>query len=88
VDQNKGTCVGDNGNNPSDAKASNNQQCPTSGTDGWGTLFQIEGDSCPNGGFGLHNVHWNGYLNGGAANGSQWFLNNGSPNGCLYNFGG
>jgi hypothetical protein len=87
VDENKGTCVGDNNNSSSDAKAGNTDTCPTSGTAGWGTIFQYVSSSCPNNGGGFYNNHWAGYAWGSSPNGSQWFLNNSSGGPCLYDFG-
>lgn len=81
-----GTCVGDNGNNPSDAKAADNLRCPSIGNAGWGTIYHYV-NPCQGGGGNLYNTHWAGYLDGGVANGTQWYLNNQGSQKCLFPFG-
>jgi hypothetical protein len=68
-----GLYIGDNNNNPGDAKASE------IGYNGWGTYYTKDTSSCLAGSFALKNRHWGGYLGGASFNGSRWYLNNFSP---------
>ena len=91
-DVNTGACLGDNNNSSSDAKVGDGDSCPSGGTAGWGTRFNfVTLSGCPSWqgteGGGFYNLHWSGYMQGGAANGSQWYLNNGSSGlFCMYPF--
>lgn len=85
-DPNTGQCVGDYQNNSGDAKASDYENCPSSGVAGWGTVFSYYSTGCPNASGVLYNHHWNGDLSANAANGSQFYLNVGSNPYCLKQF--
>jgi len=89
-DPNTGDCVGDYLNNSGDAKASDLDSCPSSGTAGWGTVYDYNTtgvNGCQRGSGLLYNRHWAGYASGAAANGSQWYLNNVSGNAfCVEQF--
>lgn len=85
VNGQNGECVGDYGNNPSDARVGNNLRCPSQGNAGWGTVFTFPISGCPGDGAKLRNNRWGGYMMGAVANGSQWYLNN-SSSVCLDSF--
>jgi hypothetical protein len=81
-----GTCVGDgDGGSPSDARAVMNDTCNGSNGYGgsYGTLFNLE-YGCPDGGWAYENVHWNGLLGAGTADGSAFYLNTSGV--CLNQF--
>lgn len=70
-----GLCVGDYGNSKTSALAGDSDSCPSSGTAGWGTVFQLTYTGGPHSEFVLYNTHWSALLGGGVPNGSDWYLN-------------
>lgn len=70
-----GLLVGDYNNDSGSAKAG----LDFSGS--WGTAFTAYNDSttCPNGGTAFKNNHWGGWLEATDSDGSQFYLNTGTP---------
>ena len=73
------SCVGDNGNSSSAARAGGGLDCnstQTGGGGGWGTRFQrVPSALCPAGFYVYWSYHWQAYLGFGNSNGSPVFLN-------------
>ena len=78
-------CIGDNNNDPNNARAAL-IACPganggsTSG-DGWGTHLTEDHTNCATGYVGYYDTHWRGWLGpvAGYGNGSAFYLNKQSP---------
>jgi hypothetical protein len=81
-------CIGDANNDPNDARTAMGA-CPSgSNSGGWGTNFYLDLSDCGSGAEAFQNKHFNGYMSpSGFSNGSQYYLNAGSPF-CFYTYTG
>jgi hypothetical protein len=84
-DVSPGGCLGDYGNNQSDARVGDNDVCPSASSNpGWGTRFQQVTSGCPSGYALYKNIHWTGlYLGFQDSNGSQAYLDTYGGRSCL-----
>lgn len=76
-DMNTGTYIGDNNNDPNDAKAG------LVGYGGWGWKFSLAGCEGITGAYIYDNFHWGGHISINDTDGSQAFLNVTSNNQCF-----
>lgn len=71
-----GWCVGDYGNNSSNASTGLVGGCGTSNV-GWGANFTLR--DCGATGYEFYNVHWGGWLAPSGGVGSEFYLNSATP---------
>jgi hypothetical protein len=80
VDGVGGGCIGDAGNSRTDARAEGGELCPSTGSAGWGTIFEV-GGYCGNGYVRYYNVHWVAWIGFADGNDNPVYLNTGGR--CL-----